>query len=540
MGDTDMSENQTDREAITVSLEEPRAFGAILGLTKLPARFTLILSCCTIVVLATLAAPAGSAAASNWTLRQLPPMTPYEVEKQSGPTMSGISCPSESLCVAVGSAGVDTSAGPADTLAFSQAPTGGLAQWHVVTPPSPSGVTERFDLSAISCASKSLCVAVSDGARMDGQKGFIYVSTDPTGGAAAWSPTVINEGRGLFDVSCPSASFCAAVGGKGGKVFTSTDPVSGSWQMSQLAGSPELRGVSCGTPSLCVAIGKVGVTDTQAGEGRIFVSTDPTGGASTWAEAGTPGGPVGLGGVSCASTLLCAAGNLTGNVLTSTDPSGGAGSSWSEVNAGTSMRITGVSCPTASRCVAVDDNGDVLTSTDPSGGGSWHFENLVPFRPLTEGESPRNGLFAASCASTSLCALVGSDGRIFTSTDPFSAPAKPPARHRGHKARLRPRTVLLPVEWRYPQTPHRHIRVRARFYSHTRVRGFECKRDRGPYRRCHSPMRYWVSHGRHALRVRAIGPTGLRGPAALILFRIEHVRVMHVPGNYGPAAHTAG
>ena len=384
-----MSENQTDREAITVSLEEPRAFGAILGLTKLPARFTLILSCCTIVVLATLAAPAGSAAASNWTLRQLPPMTPYEVEKQSGPTMSGISCPSESLCVAVGSAGVDTSAGPADTLAFSQAPTGGLAQWHVVTPPSPSGVTERFDLSAISCASKSLCVAVSDGARMDGQKGFIYVSTDPTGGAAAWSPTVINEGRGLFDVSCPSASFCAAVGGKGGKVFTSTDPVSGSWQMSQLAGSPELRGVSCGTPSLCVAIGKVGVTDTQAGEGRIFVSTDPTGGASTWAEAGTPGGPVGLGGVSCASTLLCAAGNLTGNVLTSTDPSGGAGSSWSEVNAGTSMRITGVSCPTASRCVAVDDNGDVLTSTDPSGGGSWHFENLVPFRPLTEGESPR-------------------------------------------------------------------------------------------------------------------------------------------------------
>ena len=82
--------------------------------------------------------------------------------------------------------------------------------------------------------------------------------------------------------------------------------------MSQLAGSPDLRGVSCGTPSLCVAVG---------GEGRIFVSTDPTGGASTWEEAGTPGGPVGLQGVSCVSTLLCAAGNLSGDVLTSTDPS---------------------------------------------------------------------------------------------------------------------------------------------------------------------------------------------------------------------------
>ncbi len=363
-----MSEDQTDREAIATSPEEPRACGVIFALRKLPARYTLILSCCALALISTLAAPAG---ASNWTLRQLPPTD----EAKSGPTLYGVSCPSESLCVAAGAAGVGT-AGEAATVVFSQAPTAGLAQWHVVSLPPPGGA-EQFNLSAISCASQSLCVAVSDGARMDGQKGFIFVSTDPTGAAAAWSPTVINEGRGLFDVSCPSASFCAAVGGKGGKVFTSTDPISGSWQMSQLAGSPELRGVSCGTPSLCVAIGKVGVTDTQAGEGRIFVSTDPTGGASTWQEAGTPGGPVGLGGVSCASTLLCAAGNLTGDVLTSTDPSGGAASSWSAANAGTSMRITGLSCPTASRCVAVDDNGDVLNSSDPSGGaGSWHLENL--------------------------------------------------------------------------------------------------------------------------------------------------------------------
>jgi hypothetical protein len=53
-------------------------------------------------------------------------------------------------------------------------------------------------------------------------------------------------------------------------------------------------------------------------------------------------------------------------------------------------------------------------------------------------------------------------------------------------------------------------------------------------------MRYRVSHRPHALRVRAIGPTGLRGPAALILFRIGHARVMHAPGNYGPTAHTSG
>ena len=90
------------------------------------------------------------------------------------------------------------------------------------------------------------------------------------------------------------------------------------------------------------------------------------------------------------------------------------------------VTLEGVSCATASRCVAVDNNGDVLTPTDPTGGaGSWHFENLVPFQP-TENEKglepSRNALFSASCASATLCGL---DGRIFTATDPFSAPARP-------------------------------------------------------------------------------------------------------------------
>jgi hypothetical protein len=45
-------------------------------------------------------------------------------------------------------------------------------------------------------------------------------------------------------------------------------------------------------------------------------------------------------------------------------------------------------------------------------------------------------------------------------------------------------------------------------------------RSRGPYSPRHSPLRYRVTHGRHTLRVRAIGPTGLRGPAAIMHFRV--------------------
>jgi hypothetical protein len=499
-----------------------------------PPKYTLIVSCCAIAILATVAAPAGAAATSSWTLRQLPPV-PLEYGGSDEPGLSGVSCPSESLCVA---------AGAFDTLAFSQAPTAGAAKWHVVHPtydePKQSCLEKgesvafcsspRGSLDGVSCAGESLCVAV-------GYEGSVFVSTDSTGGANAWSIGEVNEGHGathLTGVSCPSPSLCVAVSGgsnnsNGGKVLTSTDPAAGHWQASELGSSLDLRGVSCGTPSLCVAVAK---------EGRIFTSTDPTGGASAWKAAGTPGGPGDLEGVSCVSTLLCAAGSMTGNVLTSTEPAGG-GATWSEANAGGSVQITGVSCPTASRCAAVDNNGDVLTSTDPAGGaGSWQFENLVPFHPSGPEEEPRapgNALFGASCASASLCALVGVDGRIFTATEPFSSP-DPPGGRQHRTAPRRPRTIIVFAE-HFWNTSSRHRRVRARFhfYSPTKATGFECKRDRGRYRRCKSPLRYWVGHGRHELRVRAIGPTGLRGPAAVKRFRVSHPR-----GSDGPTAHTLG
>ncbi len=377
----------------------------------------------------------------------------------------------------------------------------------------------RGSLNSVSCAGEILCVAV-------GYEGSIYVTTDPTGGASAWSVSDVNGGAGggathLISVSCPAPTLCVAVSGgsnnsNGGKVLTSTDPASGHWQAIQLSSSLDLRGVSCGTPTLCVA---------TARGGRIFVSTNPTGGASAWTDEGTPGGPGDLEGVSCVSTLLCATGNLTGNVLTSTDPTAG-GPSWSEGEAGGSTQITGISCPTASRCVAVDNNGSVLTSTNPTGGaGSWHFENLIPFRPTAdkEGQPPRNALFSASCASISLCALIGIDGRVFTSTDPFSVPADPPGAHGGRKPARRPHTIIVFAEnfWELSVSRHRRVRARFHFYSRSGAKAFECMRDSGRYRRCHSPLRYWVGHGRHVLRVRAIGPTGLRGPAAVKRFRVE-------------------
>ena len=481
-------------------------------------RSALIATCCAVALVVAGGASVNDAAASKWTLRQLPAKQ-LEGGYSNQAVLSGVSCPSDSLCVAVG---------VLDTVAFSRTPTGGADLWHVGYPtydePKQSCLDEegvppsscsfpRGSLDGVSCPTESLCVAV-------GYEGSVYVSTDPAGGAGTWSVTDVDEPgspRHLTAVSCSSVSLCVAVsggyGGGTGSVLTSTDPASGRWQAVRLGGAPDLRGVSCASPSLCVAVAKAG---------QIFVSADPTGGASTWRPAGSPT-PRDLFAVSCVADLLCASGDAGGNVLTSTDPAGGAG--FAATNADGSVQITGLSCPTTRGCVAVTNNADVLTSTDPTGGpGSWTFENLVPFEVDKSGANTfvNNALFGASCASTSLCALVGANSRVFIATEPFAEPA--PSPDPGRRTRLRPRTILLFAEnfWKSTMTRRHRVKARFRFYSRDGARGFLCKPDRGHWRRCHSPLRYRVGIGRHRLRVRAIGRTGLRGPATGLRFEVSH------------------
>jgi hypothetical protein len=476
-----------------------------------------------IALVCALAAPAGAAAASKWTERRLPPPSREGSYSPERVLLYSVSCPSESLCVAVGAL---------DTIAFSQTPTGGADRWHVVNPlyaePKASCLEEgepaaacerpRGSIDAISCPSESLCVAV-------GYEGSAFVSTDPTGGSEAWSVSDVREGGGaphLTAVSCPSPSLCVAVsGGNGaaaGRIYTSSDPASGDWKVAQLEESPDLRGVSCATPALCVAVAK---------KGRIFVSGQPTGGASVWRERPSPTGDRDLQTASCVAPALCIAGDEGGNLLTSTDPLGGA--PFATTNTAGSILITGLTCPTTTRCVAVDNNADVLTSTDPTGGPSaWTFENLVPFvaEEVDHGQFVKNALFGASCPTTSLCALVGADSRIFTATVPFATPTAPSPDSAEKRRKLRPRTHLVFAEhfWKGTVTRHRRIKARFRFYSRDGARGFECKPDRARWRRCHSPLRYWASIGHHVLRVRAIGSTGLRGPIAKAQFRVMRQR----------------
>jgi hypothetical protein len=458
----------------------------------------------------TAASPQTDRAAADW---QLQAQIEGESYRPNLPLL-GISCPSTSLCVAVGEL---------DSIVSATNPTGGASAWHRVQPTGeaetdcheswspPCRDPKGRTLRGVSCPSTRLCVAVTG-------DGYVYSSTDPTGSADDWRVADVDgDGRDthLLGLSCPIATLCVAVSGErytAGKVLTSTHPTGGAaaWTVTQLDETLDLRGVSCATPTLCVAV---------AQEGRMLVSTNPTGGASAWRELGTPGGPGDLQGVSCAGTVLCVAGNEGGNLLASTTPQ--VASSWREADGGAAVQVTGVSCLASRQCVAVDNNGGVITSTDPTGPhGSWTRANLIPFEPPpTTHDQPLNGLFGVSCESSAFCALVGADGQIFTNTEPFATPRRSSSSGRHRKRVKRPKITIARLILPSPaELRHHRARGIVRFYANGPVRRAECKLDHRRFHRCRSPHRFHIGKGVHELRVRAVGLTGLRGRAAVKRF----------------------
>jgi hypothetical protein len=487
-----------------------------------------------VVVFAVLLALFGAAPASgaSWSSRELAVAAPELAPGATGSKLLGVSCVSTSLCVAVGESGA---------IASTTDPTSRADRWKIVRPYDPAVESDYCHLGlapgggfetvcpqrymyrqvrAVSCPSASLCVAVTF-------DGYVYSSSDPTGPATSWRVVDVDDGgrdTHLESISCPDPGFCVAVSGDrntAGKILTTSSPTgpASAWQVAQLDPTLDIAGVSCASRGFCVA---------AASNGRILRSTNPAGGASAWELVGAPGGPGNLDSVACTDrgTLLCLAGNSGGNLLV-TQTAGAGYSSWGEVSGGASVPITGISCPTQSRCAAVDNNGNVLLSGAPAVAGSWSATNLLPFAPATASQGPLNALFGVSCPTDGLCVLVGARGMVFTSTDPIAG-APPPSvagkgngkgKPSGRRFVKRPKTFFAKVD-RFREMTHRQrLKVNFRFYAKSKVRGFVCKRDRRRYRRCRSPLRYWVGFGDHELRVRAVGPTGLRGPVAMVRFR---------------------
>jgi hypothetical protein len=292
--------------------------------------------------------------------------------------LTGVSCPSSSLCVAVDGHG---------NAATSTTPSAS-SSWTLtkVAPP----------LADVVCPSTTLCLGLAGGQ--------IVTTTNPTGGAAAWSAPVTIDSASIADVSCPTATLCVAVD-NAGNALTSTDPTGGAaaWQPAAIDPGSFLSGVSCPSSSLCVAVGQ---------NGDVLTSTHPSAGAGAWSKSNAES-TFGLGGVDCPTTSFCLSTDSSGNVLSKHAPLTGGGP-WTPVHVpGETGFLYQPVCPSINLCLARDGGGNVVVSSDPS----------LP-APTWSATSLGGTLSGLSCEHTSsnsaLCAASDDAGEIHVSTAPAS------------------------------------------------------------------------------------------------------------------------
>ncbi len=139
------------------------------------------------------------------------------------------------------------------------------------------------------------------------------------------APVVVDHASGLQAISCPSRSLCVATDAAG-NVLTSTDPtVASTWRSVQVDNSggqpcgpvtcrPGLSSLSCPSTSLCVAADSIG---------RVYTTTDPIGGPAAWSEAQIVAPDQGINAMSCPSTSLCLAVGNEGDLAISSNPTAG-------------------------------------------------------------------------------------------------------------------------------------------------------------------------------------------------------------------------
>ena len=210
----------------------------------------------------------------------------------------------------------------------------------------------------------------------------------------------------IADNACPATSLCVASGGDGGYggFYTSTDPAGGAatWAFSETDLGSLISGVSCASVSLCVAVDQ---------SGDVFTSTDPAGGAGTWSFGTIDPDGSDLTGVSCPSASLCVAVDLNGAIFASTDPAGGPATWYRTKRRGGHKRgWFGVSCPSVRLCVAAGSGFGV--SRNPARPGSWRHI------PEPANGDQIKGITGISCASAHLCVGADLSGLAFVSTDP--------------------------------------------------------------------------------------------------------------------------
>jgi hypothetical protein len=305
------------------------------------ARINLAAVSCTsataCIVVGTYVTLAGAGAerpyALAWNGTSLTPTAAPPVPKNGGLTsLTGVSCiTTGKSCVAVGE-----SQGGAGPLLME---TWNGAKWTLQTGTIPGGARSTYP-GAVSCHFLTFCVVVGES--------YSSIAGAPAMLLAGWNGKVFTAMKAavpvgaatitLNDISCPSATMCAAAGfsanPSGTSAFGFAEMWDGkSWTADKVAppkGTTEsfLYGVSCRADATCVAVGSAG---SSAATKATALSYD----GKTWTAQTVPGPAAGTSsdffGVNCLRANQCVAiGETLSSPPSTATPLGGlwSGASW--------------------------------------------------------------------------------------------------------------------------------------------------------------------------------------------------------------------
>ena len=350
-------------------------------------------------------------------------------------SINDVDCWSAGNCVAVGQMGVNNTSQTRQVLVQE---TGGT--WSQVPFSSlvPVGGSPYGHLDSVSCPAAGFCVAVGrNGGDNSGSTGLVVTLQDGTWSAQA-APSVGDEYQvWLNDVSCASATTCAAVGylsSSQGAVRGMLETYDGDgWTASQVdtpsvpggvtVTETRLWGVSCWAPGSCVAVGRTYSNSDGYLHGLV---AELDNGTWTSANAPEPGNAYAdtseLRGVACSPDGRCAAQGQYGDLprgdandeLLTRQADGG----WTAVMAprpagSTQVELDGVSCAADGTCgvagSSIDDNHQEIPVVFASSGtGTWSVLPVdLPPNRLGPDFAEVTGLSAISCVSATSCTGAG-------------------------------------------------------------------------------------------------------------------------------------
>jgi hypothetical protein len=222
-------------------------------------------------------------------------------------------------------------AGPAFCMALWRG-TGVAVSWNGATWSHPASVAGAQSLEGLGCASPTFCVAV-DGIGV----GFYFDGSGWSEGSQDWGS--------VTSIACANASFCVSVEG-GISVWNGSD-----WTEPQQYGtSSVIVGVSCPYASFCAAVDSIG-------QAIIFNGSAWSHPSELVQNAPPIGGPT-FTGVSCSGSDFCVAVDNAGNAYV------WSGRSWSGAEtAQAGETLTAVSCVRPVFCVATGGSGSALIRT---------------------------------------------------------------------------------------------------------------------------------------------------------------------------------